>query len=154
MSAKNVEKVREKGAVPHIRKLDGNRTISKRYAAAVATVCLLVLALSMVGCSDGGTQPIQMESGPRIGMVTTTDAVVSWDLQFSSHSAVSYRVAGEREFTGRVLSSKEVKHHSAKITNLKPSTMYEYQVEGHPQVGSFRTATTDTDAVRFCFDGG
>ena len=82
-------------------------------------------------------------------MVTTTDAVVSWDLQFLSQSAVSYRVAGEREFAGKVLSSKETKRHSVKITNLKPGTVHEFQVEGHPTVGSFRTAPTDNTPFVF-----
>ncbi len=143
MSATNVETVRGKGAFPHIRKLDGGRAISKRHALTTVTVCVLVLALAMAGCNGGGNQSILMESGPRVGMVTTTDAVISWDLQSSSHSAVNYRVAGEREFTGKVLSSKDTKHHSVKITNLRPGTVHEFQVDGHPTVGSFRTATTD-----------
>lgn len=143
MSAKNVEKAREMVSVPNIGKLDRRRYMSKRRAFTIVTVFFLVLALSTVGCNGGGNKPVIIESGPRIGMVTTTEAVVSWDLQSSSHSAVSYRVAGESGFTGKVLSSKEAKRHSVTITNLKPGTLHEYQVDGHPTVGSFRTATTD-----------
>ena len=123
--------------------------MSKRRALTTVTVCFLVLALSMVDCNGGGNQAAIIESGPRIGMITTTEAVVSWDLYSSSHGAVSYKIAGESEFKSKVLSSKETKRHSVKITNLKPDTMYEFQVEGHPTVGSFRTATTDNTQFVF-----
>jgi hypothetical protein len=114
--------------------------MSRRRVFSTVTVFFLVLALSMAGCSAGRKQLIPMESGPRVGMVTTTEAVVSWDTHSSFQGAVLYRVAGEREFTGKVLSSKETKRHSVTLSHLKPDTKYEIQVEGHSTVGSFRTA--------------
>ncbi len=117
--------------------------MNKRHAVTIVNVFFLVLALLTVGCSGDGTQTVTVESGPRVGMVTATEAVVSWDLNSPSPSSISYRVAGEQEFTGKVLSSEETTRHSVTIANLKPDTVHEFQVEGHPPTGSFRTATAD-----------
>ena len=123
--------------------------MNKRHALSIVNVFFLVLTLLTVGCNGGETQTVNVQSGPRVGRVTATEAVVSWDLQSPAHSAISYRVAGEREFTGKVLSNKETTRHSVTITNLKPDTVHEFQVEGHPTVGSFRTAAADT--TKFVF---
>ena len=128
---------------------------SRRIFHPVA-LCFLILTFSMAGCSNDGSQPTIFgnqptifESGPRVGMVTTSEAIVSWDTSVMTQGAVNYRVKGESVFTGKVSSSAETTRHSVTITNLKPGTVYEYQVEGHLTLGSFKTSSTD--ATNFVF---
>jgi len=125
--------------------------MNERGKLTVVAAFILILVLSMVGFSSGSSrQPVTLESGPRVGMVTAADAVISWDTYSATQGiAVNYRVSGERKFTGKVISSKNTTRHSVTITNLKPGTMYEYQVEGHPETGTFRTSSPDT--TKFVF---
>jgi hypothetical protein len=124
--------------------------MSKRSSLAVVTAFFLILALSMAGCSDGGNQQqSSVKSGPRIGAVTNTEAAINWDTYSVYRGAVSYRIAGESGFTGKVLASKETDRHNVTLTNLKPNTKYEFQVEGHPAIGSFKTAPTESASFVF-----
>lgn len=124
--------------------------MNKKGTLAIVAAFFLIFVLSMVGCSSDGNQTVTFESGPRVGMVTAADAVISWDTVSAAQGmTVSYRIKGESEFTGKVVSSKNTTRHSVTLTNLKPGTVYEYQVAGHPTTGSFRTSSPDT--TKFVF---
>lgn len=129
--------------------------MNRRSVLTIVAVFFLILVLSMVGCSSYSSsyvssQPVAFESGPRVGMVTAADAIVSWDTVSATQGiAVSYKIKGESESTGKVVASKNTTRHSVTLTNLKPGTVYEYQVAGHPATGSFRTQSPDT--TKFVF---
>lgn len=123
--------------------------MSRSRIFQLVALCVFILAFSMGGCSSDESRPIIFESGPRVGMVTTSEAIVSWDTSVMTQGSVNYRVKGESAFTGNVSSIMETTRHSVTITNLKPGTAYEYQVEGHPTLGSFKTSSTD--ATNFVF---
>lgn len=125
--------------------------MNKSSALSIVAVVFLLLGLSMAGCSsDSSGQTVAFESGPRVGMVSAADAIISWDTVSAAQGmAVNYRIKGESEFTGTVISSKNSTRHSVTLTSLKPGTVYEYQVAGHPVTGTFRTPSPDT--TKFVF---
>jgi len=113
------------------------------------TVLFLIAVISMASCSGPGNQEIIVKNGPRLGLVTATEAVINWDTFPEYRGAVSYRVAGEAEFKGKALSGEVTNRQSVTINNLKPKTKYEYLIEGDQTVWSFTTATTDTASFVF-----
>lgn len=123
--------------------------MSKRCALGIVAVFSVFLAFTMTGCSGSGAEHVLI-SGPRIGMVTTTEAVINWDTQSSTQGAVSYWAEGEGAFTGKILSRTGTDRQSVTITNLKPNTKYKFLVEGDSTVRSFTTATTE-DNTSFVF---
>jgi hypothetical protein len=123
--------------------------MSKRCVFGIMTVFVVILALTMTGCSGGGADQ-RIISGPRIGMITTTEVVINWDTLSSPQGAVSYWAAAEGISEGKILSRTGTDRQSVTITNLKPNTKYKFIVEGDSTVRSFTTATTE-DNTSFVF---
>jgi hypothetical protein len=81
-----------------------------------------------------GTPP-RIISGPTVSEVTTSSAVVSWDTDEASDSAVTYdKSAGRYDF--EKTASSLVTNHEIALTGLEPSTTYHFVVQSTDSGGN------------------
>jgi hypothetical protein len=78
--------------------------------------------------------PPRIISGPTVSKITTNSAVVSWDTDEASDSAVTYdRAAGKYDF--EKTASSLVRNHEITLTDLEPSTTYHFVVQSTDSSG-------------------
>ena len=92
------------------------------------------------------SQPMAIIHGPRLGLITNSEATISWDTNNAGTGAVKYGTGSTYPYTASVISSGT--NYRAALTGLAPETTYRYQVTtgGATSEGTFTTgpATMNT----------
>jgi hypothetical protein len=76
------------------------------------------------------------------GNVTTSGATINWTTNEASDSQVQYRVQGTTTWLNTALDTTLVTSHSAVLSGLNTSTVYEYQVKSKDAAGNLATEAT------------
>jgi type VI protein secretion system component Hcp len=74
--------------------------------------------------------------------VTSTGATINWTTNEASDSQVQYRVQGTTTWLNTALNTTLVTSHSAVLSGLNASTVYEYQVKSKDAAGNLATEAT------------
>ncbi len=95
------------------------------------------------------SQHIKIVHGPRLGVITKSEATISWDTDTSEKGYVEYYTTSPQH-TGRLYEDKSTKYHRVTLQGLQPDTVYHYKIgtgKSKSLPRSFKTAPAAQDAV-------
>lgn len=90
-----------------------------------------------------------LDRAPYLQNVTSTEATVLWQTKTAAPAQISWGLPGARAWKSLELVAASV--HRARLTALKPNTLYRYQIAGSGAQGQFTTAPQISQTTRFRF---
>ncbi len=125
------------------------REIRVTTCARIASLTLLVLSASVLAQPKADPKIVH---GPRIGLVTATDATVYWDTDQSATGQVSWGTT--QNYGSSAAETTPTTAHRVTITGLSPGTTYHYRVATGATTSAdntFSSAAPADQAFRYLF---
>lgn len=90
------------------------------------------------------TTAAEMTTEPKVSLITTRSATISWGTERASDSKIQYGKSARNYFSEEPSNSEQVTDHEISLSNLSPGTRYYFKAKWTDEDGNTGTSTEDS----------
>lgn len=90
------------------------------------------------------TSPAELSAEPKVSLITTRSATISWSTDRTSDSKIQYGKGARSYFSEEPSNSDQLTDHEIKLSNLSPGTRYYFKAKWTDEDGNTGVSTEDS----------